>query len=262
MTINFLHERINTNLETIKKIKSNQISLDKFNRDAFTLAERSLSILDQQLTAMEKADYFDYNGTEKMKQYIEQFTMSLEMFLIQLDAKWELEMVDNVDQLIDTFKSKDFVHLISETNQMIANYINDLEKKETDPDNNRLQKLSASLAKAKLKPFLNYPYILSTVESHCSDSRYRRRNRYECEQFDNNNNANNENNNKSQVEVVLKQVKKIIDLFYSKFNYLGDPNKSKRSKIVVRPQTTSTTPEPINTTPDPYQSTAGISDYE
>uniref|UniRef100_T1L0T5 Uncharacterized protein n=2 Tax=Tetranychus urticae TaxID=32264 RepID=T1L0T5_TETUR len=204
LVVSFLHSRIQKNEEMISKIKSSLKDLDQLKVDVFDLAEKTLELLDEQLTALEKADYFVFNGTEKVKYFIEQFIMQNEMYPVEFGSYGAVKVAVTPDALLEELPEKTSFDLIIETNRLIKTYLTDIDKKEQSCDSNRMQKLAAFLARRELKLLNNYEYPQGK-HSNLNDVNGPR---------------------KVAVAKVLRKVKTIVDFFYAQFSYLSDPKSS------------------------------------
>ncbi|XP_015792641.1 uncharacterized protein LOC107369223 [Tetranychus urticae] len=202
LVVSFLHSRIQKNEEMISKIKSSLKNLDQSKVEVFGLAEKTLELLDEQLTALEKADYFDFNGTEKVQYFIEQFIMQNEMYPIEFGSYGVVKVAVTPDVLLEDLPKKRSHDLINATNSMIQTYLSDIDVKERSPDNNRMQKLAAFLARQELQLLANYSY----PPDH-----------------DNYNYYDLNNPTKVALGTVLRKVKTVVDFFYAQFNHLSDP---------------------------------------
>ncbi|XP_015792635.1 uncharacterized protein LOC107369218 [Tetranychus urticae] len=206
LVVSFLHSRIQKNEEMISKIESSLKDLDQSKVDVFDLAEKTLELLDEQLTALEKADYFDFNGTEKVKYFIEQFIMQNEMYPIEFGSYGAVKVPVTPDALLENLGKKTSKVMISSTNTMIQTYLTDIDEKERSFGSNRMQKLAAFLAKRELKLLSNYQY----PPSYGNDG------------------YNEANDPKFALGTVLRKVKRIVDFFYAQFNYLADSKSTNR----------------------------------
>uniref|UniRef100_T1L0T8 Uncharacterized protein n=1 Tax=Tetranychus urticae TaxID=32264 RepID=T1L0T8_TETUR len=83
LDVSFLHSTIHKNTETISKIKNGLEDLSKL--DVFGLPEIS-NLSDEQLPALEKANYFDFNKTETVKYLFEKFILQNEMYPIEFGS--------------------------------------------------------------------------------------------------------------------------------------------------------------------------------
>ncbi|XP_015792448.1 uncharacterized protein LOC107369044 [Tetranychus urticae] len=215
LVVSFLHSRILKNAEMISKIKSSLKNLDQSKVEVFGLAEKTLELLDEQLTALEKADYFDFNGTEKVKYFIEQFIMQNEMYPIEFGSSGAVEVAVTPDALLEDLRKKTSTNLINETNSMIQTYLTDIDKKQQSPDSSRMQKLSAFLARQELQQLANYSYPPVDDNYHYTDLTAPR---------------------KVALGTVLRKVKTVVGFFYAQFNNLADPKSSKKTSEVSASQ--------------------------
>ncbi|XP_015792643.1 uncharacterized protein LOC107369226 [Tetranychus urticae] len=233
LVVSFLHSRILKNEEMITKIKSSLKDLDQSKVDVFDLAEKTLQLLDEQLTALEKADYFDFNGTEKVKYFIEQFIMQNEMYPIEFGSYGLVKVAVTPDALLADLALKTSDVLINETNTMIQTYLTDIDEKERSFDSNQMQKLAAFLAKRELQLLAKYQYppIYNYGYNDLTDP---------C---------------KVALDTVLRKVKAIVDFFYAQFNHLADPKSSKKTSeipVSLEPRFIVVTSKPLQETKTPY----------
>uniref|UniRef100_T1L0V8 Uncharacterized protein n=1 Tax=Tetranychus urticae TaxID=32264 RepID=T1L0V8_TETUR len=84
LVASFLHSRIENTVKMVEEPKKSLENLSQNQRHLFTLKAKSLEVLDKQLNALQKTDYFVMNGTERVKYLIEQFILNNEMFPIEL----------------------------------------------------------------------------------------------------------------------------------------------------------------------------------
>ncbi|XP_053205193.1 uncharacterized protein LOC128396451 [Panonychus citri] len=218
LIISFLHSRMDNNQQMIKKIKNSLTDLDKSKRDIFDLAEKTLQLLSNQLTALEKADYFDHDGTEKVKFFVEQFIMVDEFYPIDFGSYGMTNIELTVDGILEQLKTQTFDKLHNQTITLIENYLSDIEDKESNVNCNRLQQVSISLAKDELHSLINHLYTIKTTN-------------YNNGQPYNNNNINDPR--KDEIDKSLKRLKTIVDFFYSQFNYLADKESASTSKPTI-----------------------------
>ncbi|XP_015792623.1 uncharacterized protein LOC107369206 [Tetranychus urticae] len=201
LVASFLHSRILKNEEMISKIKSSLKDLDQSKIDVFGLAEKTLELLDEQLSALENANYFDFNGTEKVKYFIEQFIMQNEMYPVEFGSYGSVKVAFTADALLEDLTLKTSDALINSTNTMIQTYLTDIDEKERSFGSNRMQKLAAYLARRELQLLANYEYPPNYYNYANNDLREPR---------------------KVALGIVLRKVKTIVDFFYSQFNHLSD----------------------------------------
>ncbi|XP_015792624.1 uncharacterized protein LOC107369207 [Tetranychus urticae] len=234
LVVSFLHSRIQKNEEMITKIKSSLKDLDQSKVDVFDLAGKTLELLDEQLTALEKADYFDFNGTEKVKYFIEQFIMQNEMYPVEFGSYGSVKVVVTPDALLEDLPLKTSDVLISSTNTMIQTYLTDIDEKERSFGSNRMQKLSAFMAKRELKLLADYSYPPNNGNygyNNVNDPR------------------------KVAIGTVLRKVKTIVDFFYAQFNHLADPKSTIKGNEVTNshePRIEVVTSTPSQETTPPY----------
>lgn len=191
----------------IKKIKNSLIHLDKSKRDIFELAEKTLQLLSNQLIAAENAGYFNLDGSEKAKYFIEQFIMVSEFYPIDFGSYGMVDFGISFDSILERLYNQSYELSLNQTNNLINFYLYDIQEKETDENFNNLQHLSASLTKIKLQ---------SAFSSYNGDS-----------------------DPQAEMAKLLKKVKSIIDFFYSQLNHLSGSS-SNSSMIDSRPQTMTT----------------------
>ncbi|XP_015792646.1 uncharacterized protein LOC107369232 [Tetranychus urticae] len=211
LVASFLHSRIQKNEEMISQIKSSLKNLDQSKVEVFGLAEKTLELLEEQLTALEKADYFDFNGTEKVKYFIEQFIMQNEIYPIEFGSYGVVKVAVTPDILLEDLPKKRSHDLINVTNSMIQTYLSDIDGKERSPDNSRMQKLATFLDKQELQLLANYSYPPADDNYHYTDLTDPR---------------------KVALGTVLRKVKTVVGFFYAQFNNLADLKSSKKTSEV------------------------------
>ncbi|XP_015792444.1 uncharacterized protein LOC107369041 [Tetranychus urticae] len=218
LVASFLHSRIENTAEMVEDIKNSLENLSANQRNLFILKVKSLEALDKQITSLQKTDYFNFNGTERVKYLIEQYILNNEMFPTELGFE-EAKGNSTPDDLLKQINVVSNDDLIKNTNDLINVYLQDIEEKESNEKYNELQKFAASLAKHKLNPLVNFKYTAPTTQ----------RDRYGTQTGISDIRA-------PQIESVLRQLKNIVDLFYPQFDNLATQSAPSASLEPVTPE--------------------------
>ncbi|XP_025018037.1 uncharacterized protein LOC112539575 [Tetranychus urticae] len=209
LDVSFLHSTIHKNTETISKIKNGLEDLSKL--DVFGLPEIS-NLSDEQLPALEKANYFDFNKTETVKYLFEKFILQNEMYPIEFGSYGVVKVAVTPDVLLEDLPKKRSHDLIDDTNRMIQTYLTDIDKKQRSSGSNIMQKLAAFLARQELQLLANHSYPPGQNNYNYYDVN---------------------NPTKVALGTVLRKVKTIVDFFYAQFNHFADPKSSEKVNEVL-----------------------------
>ncbi|XP_015792440.1 uncharacterized protein LOC107369034 [Tetranychus urticae] len=202
LVASFLHLRIQNTIQIVEDIKNSLENLSASRQKLLVLKGKSLEALDKQLTSLQKTDYFNFHGTERVKYLIEQYILNNEIFPIEFGSE-ETNFKATPDNLLEQINVTSNDDLIKSTNDLISVYLEDIEEKESNEKYNELQRLTASLTKHKLKPLVNFNYTEPTAK------------------YDHYRNYIMLDNRALQIQFVLRQFKNIIDLFYPQFENLA-----------------------------------------
>ncbi|XP_015792451.1 uncharacterized protein LOC107369049 [Tetranychus urticae] len=218
LVASFLHSRIENTAEMVEDIKNSLENLSENQRNLFILKVKSLEALNKQLTSLQKTDYFNFNGTERVKYLIEQYILNNEMFPTELGFE-ETKFNSTPDDLLKQLNVMSNDNLIKDTNDLINVYLKDIEEKESNEKYNGLQRFAASLTKHKLKTLVNFKF--SEPEIRRDDYGER---------------IGTTDNRASQIESVLRQCKSIVDLFYHQFESIATQSAPSSSLEPVTPE--------------------------
>uniref|UniRef100_T1L0U1 Uncharacterized protein n=1 Tax=Tetranychus urticae TaxID=32264 RepID=T1L0U1_TETUR len=121
-------------------------------------ASLTLESSDEQLTALDEADYFDFHGTAKHK----------------LSSYGVVKVAVIPDVLLEDLPKKTIQNLKNEINSITQTFIPILMKKQRSPDSSRMQKLAVFLASQELQLLTSYscsPAYNNYYHTDLTDSR-------------------------------------------------------------------------------------------
>uniref|UniRef100_T1L0S1 Uncharacterized protein n=1 Tax=Tetranychus urticae TaxID=32264 RepID=T1L0S1_TETUR len=202
LVASFLHLRLQNAIKSVEDIKNSVENLSESHQNLLTLKLKSLEALDKQLTSLQKADYFQSDGTEQVKKLIEQYMLNNVMIPIEFGPD-KTQFKVTPDDLLKKLGMVSNDNLIRETNDLVNVYLKDIEEKESNEKYNELQRLFASLTKRQLEPLVNFQYSWPT-DTLDQDGHYLETRDYRG----------------PQIESVLSQLKIFLDYFYSQFENL------------------------------------------
>ncbi|XP_015792606.1 uncharacterized protein LOC107369189 isoform X1 [Tetranychus urticae] len=202
LVASFLHSRIQKTIQMVRDIKNSLNDLSQDQRSFFNLKVKSLEALDKQLTSLQKINYFNFDGTERIQYLIEQYIMNNEILPIESALK-EVKFNSTLDDLLQQVNVTSNDILIKYTNDLIKVFLQDIEEREVNKKYNELQRFAAFLTKRKLEPLINLQYWPADHLGH--DGQF----------------IGTIDNRGSQIEFVLHQLKDTLDLFYTQFENLA-----------------------------------------
>ncbi|XP_025018029.1 uncharacterized protein LOC107369231 [Tetranychus urticae] len=223
LVVSFLHDRITINKQMLEKI-GNSLTLDQQKKDYFDLSVQCLEILDSHLITLQKANYFDFNGTSKAKYFIELFNVYNEMYPVELGLNgmifndMSISTYDSLNKFL-AIKSND--QLILETQKLTHSVKKDLDAKLRNETCNRLQRLACKLAISKLESLTNH-FTVKPVELY-EPYIYKSEPVY---------------NSRADIAETLHKIKLMARLFHTLYSSLGRPGTSTNEPYIEFPSTT------------------------